>query len=732
MSERDENNTTDSGNNNPLENDNPNNIPEGQNLQPINEPTQEETEEEIILPTVVVTDTKIHEVGPTEVRKKKNPVKKILLLVLLIGIGYIVYSIADIFVSPDRQIQQIYLVPENAAFIIQSNDPINDWQKFSSSPSWQTLKKTKAFEEISRNAEMLDSIVRNNSTLLSLVGKRDLLISIHKTRPRDFDALIILDLQKVSKMDVLKDQIETILKMTGSTVTNRNYKNMNILEMRNPETRDILYLAFVDNHVVLSFTSKLVEAAIDARENPIIGLNPSFIDVEKLVARKGLMQMYINYANIPDFMSIYMGAEDQGMIQTFCNSMEFAGLYFDVHKDRMETKGYTMRKETADPYITALMHSGKHKMKAHEIMSARTAFYTNIGFNNPVTFIKELETAMESTDKEMYQTYVSSRKKIESLFGLSLEENFFSWMSGEFAIAQSEPGLLGQEPELILAIRAKDIKSARKNMEIIEKKIKNRTPIKVKTVNYKDYEVNYVEMKGFFRLFFGGMFDKFEKPYYTYIDDYVVLSNKPSSLLSFVEDYDQKNVLKNLPGFKKAYSHFDSNSTFFLYADIHRFYPQLKKSVNSTTWKELQSDKDILYSFPQWGMQILGDNYSGSIHYVMNYEKYDPQEQIAAVEIESDEADEVMNEDAETEKELMNELERFYVEKFQGNVLRDFYPDGTLKSETEVKDGRRHGRYREYHENGKLKVRGKYSKNQPKGTWKYYTEKGEFERKEKY
>lgn len=117
-------------------------------------------------------------------------------------------------------------------------------------------------------------------------------------------------------------------------------------------------------------------------------------------------------------------------------------------------------------------------------------------------------------------------------------------MSGEFAITQSEPGLLGHDPELILAIRAKSIKDARKNMEFIEKKIKRRTPVKIKTANYKDFEINYVEMKGFFRLFFGKLFDKFEKPYYTYVDDYVVFSNKAASLLSFVEDYEQKNLLK--------------------------------------------------------------------------------------------------------------------------------------------------------------------------------------------
>ena len=79
----------------------------------------------------------------------------------------------------------------------------------------------------------------------------------------------------------------------------------------------------------------------------------------------------------------------------------------------------------------------------------------------------------------------------------------------------------------------------------------------------------------------------------------------------------------------------------------------------------------------------------------------------------------------------MSELKRFYVEKFEGNVLREFYSEGALKSEVEVKEGKRHGRYREYYEDGTLKLRGKYANNKPKGTWKYYTEDGKFERKRK-
>lgn len=664
--------------------------------------------------------------------KKKNTRKIVKRTLAVAGLAlavYVVYSIVYLFISPDRNIQQIYLVPEDAAFIIQSSAPVEDWEKFSGSETWQCLKKAKSFKEVANSVEVLDSVVKSNKILLSLVGERDMLISLHKTRPTDWDFLIVLDMQKASKMDLLKDQVETILVMSGFKVTNRMHNDINILEMRSPDTRDIFYIAFVDNHLVASYTSRLVESAIDSRNKPKIGLDDSFIETEKLVSGKGLVRVFINYAQLPQFMTIYLGGKNE-YVDMFSHSMNFAGLFFNTDDKRIEVKGYTLRKDSVDPYMTALLNSGKHKMKAHEILSGRTALYTNIGFDNPMTFMKELENSLSVHDKQLYDSYQSSRKKIEGLFGISLEENFLSWMDGEFAITQSEPGLLGHEPELILAVRAKNIKDARKNMEYIEKKVKRRTPVKIKTVNYKDFEINYVEMKGFFRLFFGKLFDKFEKPYYTYVDDYVVFSNKAASLLSFVEDYEQKNTLENNAGFKNALWYLKSSSTIFLYADVHKFYQQLKPMMNPATWKEIQSNKEVLYSFPNWSMQIVGDNHSSSLQCVIDYSPYQQHEE--ATTVATDEEDSEMNEeDADTEEQL-GELERFYVEKFEGNVLREFYPEGALKSESEVKEGKRHGRYREYYENGNLKLRGKYSNNKPKGTWKYYTEEGKLERKEKF
>lgn len=102
------------------------------------------------------------------------------------------------------------------------------------------------------------------------------------------------------EMDLLKDQVETVLVMSGFTVTNRMHNGINILEMRDSETRDIFYIAFVDNHLVGSYTSGLVESAIDSRNNPksdstsLLLKRRSWFPVRGLSESLLIMRAYLN------------------------------------------------------------------------------------------------------------------------------------------------------------------------------------------------------------------------------------------------------------------------------------------------------------------------------------------------------------------------------------------------------------------------------------------------------
>ncbi|MDR2914275.1 MAG: DUF3352 domain-containing protein [Tannerella sp.] len=655
---------------------------------------------------------------------KKNRIKRITGLILIFLLAYGCYRFYSFYTTPNRAIQQTYLIPKDAIFIILSDNPVSGWNQFSESEPWKCLRQSPSFADITEKATILDSVLHENRKLMSLVGKRDLMISIHKVRPNFWDFLYIVDLQKISEIELLKEQIQQVYSLLDFKVTYRKYKDIDIIELTSTKTHEILYTAFVDNHYIASYSSKLVQASIDERNNPVIGLDPVFIEANKLIAGKGLFRIYIQYAYLPEILDMYLGKDDV-YLPIISKSMSYAGLKADVNNNKIELNGYTFFSDTINAYVSALFHSGKKEMQAHHILSDRTAFYTNIGFDDPVIFVKELEKALSANHPSEYLTYKSSYEKIESTLGISLADDFLSWMSGEFAFTELEPGLLGQEPEIILAIRTKDPKLAKEKMASIEKKVKKRTPVSIKAVDYKNYMISYVELKGFFALFFGKMFDKFEKPYYTYIDDYMVLSNRPASLLSFVEDYVQKRTLGKDKGFEQVLSQVDKKSTYFIYTNTQKVFPLLKPVLNKKSWEDLNQNKEIVYSFPYATLQITGNQKLITMQACMNYFPYQEELIPDAPEPEDE------NVSVTSEIDEIDELKRFYAEKFQGNVYREFYPEGSLKSECEIHEGRRHGKYHEYYKEGTLKIRGKYSKGQPKGTWIYYSEEGKPEHKVK-
>lgn len=685
-----------------------------------------EEDKNILVPEPTTEDTLpvVEPASDAKTPPKRNwtkPVKRLIGLLVLFLLLYGGYRFTSFYVAPHKAVQQVYLIPKDAIFIIQSASPVANWDQFSKSAPWQCLRQSPSFAEIAQKAGTLDSILHENRRLMSLVGKRDLMISVHKVRNGIWDFLYVIDLQKISEIEALKEQIETVYSLMDYKVTHRQYEGIDIIELTDSKTHEILYTAFVENHYIASYSSKLVEASINERNRPVIGLDPLFIEANKLVADKGLFRVYIQYAYLPLLLEMYMGRDNE-YLPIVSRSMAYAGLSLQITDDKIELNGYTFLNDTVDPYVSALLHAGKKEMKAHKILSDRTAFYTNIGFDDPVTFVSELEKALSDHNPAVYTTYKASYDKIESMFDISLADDFLSWMSGEFAITEMEPGLLGHETEVLLAIRAKDMDLAKEKMAFIEKKIKRRTPVSIKAALYKGYWINYVELKGFFALFFGKMFDKFEKPYYMYMDDYVVFSNRPASLLSLIEDYERKATLKNDPGFKQVLSQVDKKSTYLIYTNTGKFLPLLKPILNTQSWNDLYAHREVAYSFPYAAFQVVGDRKQVGMQIVMNYLPY--QEPI------------IEGADTEDEPEAggtneIDELNRFYAEQFQGNIYREFYPENALKSECEIRDGRRHGKYHEYYPDGSLKIRGKYAKGQPKGTWKYYSPEGLLERKEK-
>jgi len=650
--------------------------------------------------------------------------KLIITFIILLVLGGGLYQLYNIYWKPDNFSRQIYLIPRDAMFIVETEAPVANWKKFSNSAVWQYLQQQEKMKEISDKANTLDSLLRANETLMNLLGKRNLMISAHTTRRGDYDFLFAIDMQKASKVETLKEQLENLFKSMDYTVTTRQFNKCKIMELFDSTDRSTLYLAFIDNHLIASFTGLLVEKSIQEKDDPFIGRDFYFQEVEQKMRGSELCRVYINYKYFNNYLISLMGMSDPNM-KDICESMQYTGLQVNVSDKQLSLKGYTNLKDSTDSYIAALLQSGANKITAQQILSNRTAFFLTMGFDDANLFMDNVENVLKN-DESAYRSFKKSWDKIESYLGIDIRKNFLGWMDGEVVFAQNTPGSLGRQNEFVAVIKMKDKDDAVANLNFIEERIRKKTPVKFKTINYEEYGIHYLEMKGFFRLLFGKMFDKLDKPYYTIIDDYVVFSNSTATLLSMIEDYRLEQTLEQDKEFDRFIDEFNNKSSVFVYANTRKSFPLWKNFVAASTWSSIQSNQNFILCFPQVGFQLTADKTVFDTRIIANFEI--PQVDDEQTDMEVDEEE---NDDSSFEDSLSN-LQLFYIEKMSGNVYTEFYDDGSVKSKTEMKNGIRNGKYKEFYPNQKLKVYGKFKNNKKHKTWYYYNDDESLLKKEKW
>jgi hypothetical protein len=630
------------------------------------------------------------------------------------------------FLTPDKNVNSFYLIPKDAIYVVETNKPIDGWNQFSKSDVWKFLKQQPYFAEIGYNANYLDSLITDNTTLFKLFGSRDLVISAHKTTPKDYDFLFLVNLQKGSKIGFIEETIEQLLKNSGYFVETNEFKNKSIIKAYDRQKHESIYFSVVQNFLICSFSNQLVENSILEVEQPHIGRDEDFLSIYKETAEDGLCKLYVNYRYVDDFMQCY-SAEPDPMVTDLSRILLYSGMKVDIDDEYAELEGYTNLNDTMDSYLNALMLSGKGGITAQKILPARTAIYHSLGFESGLAFYKNLVGVMQKDD-ETWNEFEDNRHSIERYLKIDLERDMLSWVGDEVAYVQNEPSKYTEHlDDIMVVMKANSISYATERLDFISEQVKKRSPAKFRKVDYKNYTIKFLDIKGAFRLFFGKLFSKIEKPYYTIVNDYVVFSNNPRTLVSLIEDYETGNVLGNDDDFTRFANNFNQESSLFSYVASNRAFPLLTAKMDKTTLQSATKNELYFRSFPQVGFQLTEkvDKFFTKVR--LDFKEYKPDttqvyDSLAEAE-----------EDAAAMLDSLDDIQKFLITKFEHNVIRDYYGNSTnVRFEAETKKGELHGRYREFYETGELKIYGRHRKGEKRGVWHYYNKDGTLQKKERY
>ena len=649
--------------------------------------------------------------------------KRILYGFLGLMVLYLCYLAYIFILSPKTNLQSIYLIPKDAVFIIESEQPVESWEKISKGKAWHHLKKNNYFSDLTENIQRVDTVFNDNHKLFEFFDNRSLFISIHMISPKDYGIFYVLDLKRIAKLQLLKTYLNTLLD-DGYVLSKRTYHEHEILEVHDRESKETMYLAFIKNQLVASYTHTLVEASIDQYLEPVLGRNLNFLEVNQKVGHEDLFRMYVQYHYFDDYVKMYSDRPSD-WVQRVSENFLFSGFYFDLDENSTLTaNGYTNISSVNEFYLEALQKSGTAKRSIPEVAPNSTALYISYGFDSFSKFYKNFEMVQQS-DPEQFESYQAGIAKMEKFLKIDVKENFVSWIGDEIAVLQIQSHISKGKNDIALVLKANDAEDAKTNLDFVVEQIRKKTPVKFKAVNYKDYEINFLSIKGFFKMLLGGRFDEFDKPYFTRIDDFVIFSDSPNTLKGIIDKVSEGDILATSEEFKNFDQRFDSESTVFVYSNVPLLFDNMYALADGPTKQKMRKNKDFIICFPQVALQLTPEDDLFESRLVLNYQ--DVEEVKKTVNTSKNATKTIPKTQSSATAEITDSvfnLRPIYPTDLNADSFSKKYANGNIRFEVDLKDGLKHGRYEEFYSDGTRKIRGRFRDDEQVGTWRYYDKEG--------
>lgn len=646
--------------------------------------------------------------------------RSLLFLIITFIISFGLYQVYVFYFDNNDNIQSIYLVPKDAVYIIESQKPINNWDDISKSDIWKHLNTNTYFNTLAKNLNKLDTIFKQKQGVFNRIGNREILISAHVYAPKQYGFLYVVDLQKIAKLNVVKNNLNTIIN-SNYKVSKRHYKEHEITEIYDLKNHETLYISFIKNQMIASYTHTLVEASIDQYSNPEIGRNLNFIEVKKHVGYNDMFRLYFQYDYLDEFVNVFSDTPGD-LTKTLSKSLEFSGFSFDLEKNAIVANGITNTNNQASTYLKALQKSGQGKRTIKNIVPKNTAIYLSFGFKSYEDFYSNFET-IQKENPGQFKSYAEGTSQIESFLKINLKTHFMSWIDDEIALIQLHSNVSDSKKDVALILKTKAIDDAKDNLDFILEQIRKRTPVKFKEVNYNGYAINFMSIKGFFKILLGDLFSNIEKPYFTIIEDFVIFSNEPNTLKSIINAYTNKETLNYFKAFNDFNKRFDNRSSVFAYINTPNLYNTAYDFVDIATKKQLKTNKDYFICFPQIGIQLTPNKNDFKSQLILEYQT--PDKVKSSYTFDDAKPKTVITTPTSLTEENINKdtvfnIPELYPSDLTARVFTKKYSNGNTKFSVELKDGLKHGSYEAYYQNGNLKISGKYRKDKQVGTWKAY------------
>ena len=515
----------------------------------------------------------------------------ILIIISVIIIIFITFGYFSIQKNEKAVIAKaIDAVPLDAAFIIETNNFSSLYEKISQNNISDHIISIKQLSRLKSQLIIIDSIIDNSPTILSIFKKNKIIVSAHSLKNGELNFLIAFNISPKKKEKKLAAQI--ILHTNSDSSKIISYSNKKIFSFQN-KNQETFYYTIAENICLASSSLSLLKSAIrqKASNNPI-SLDLGF--EETAILGKNNIHLFVNYNNLTNYLKSIFSSSMIYKSNNLKNIANWSAFDVFIKGNTLSMIGKTYCHRSANLYLSMFKNSKPQKFDAQEIIPYKTAEFLYLSTNNFANFYSNYEKYISSKNK--HSKYNNLAKKFEQENRLKIIPKILPILDGSILFVNVKFNNSINEYSKYVLLKTKKIDDFH---AIIDKLYKNSPKFEETQLdNSKKIKIYDISTKKFLKILIGELAYFPDLNFFTCYENYIIFGESAKDLKKYRNAIYRKKTLaynSDFVEFKKSLApktniFYYTNNNFSAFSQISTLKPKYQEIYNKNLllFKNLQ------------------------------------------------------------------------------------------------------------------------------------------------
>ncbi len=515
----------------------------------------------------------------------KKVTQIIILVVVLLGfatLGYWVFSAEE----PTKP--AVHSIPGEPSLIIRINDFQNLWSELKETNlMWQELEKIEGFYQWQQQIVWLDSTLQQWPDIIDILDKQSVYLSIYGGDPQDE---LLLTIPVNSEMEWNTVNV-WLIEQFAASMQNSGKGDFYVIAENNGNQ---LFANFDQGIISVSNTQALIENSLGTTSDSIVQSTKTtqFLKLHKTADDHVDANVYLNFSKLNDNVRDQLNSSTTHSFDKFEHYGNWSVLDVSLKPNKLILSGLTGVSNQRS-YLALFQKQKPQSINIDRVLPSSTIYFLQFGVSNFYKYIRDYKLFLDSINH--VQTFTALESELLDNYNFELITETGIWIGNEFGSAKIESG---NQNEPLLLFGISNMRKAREALSRIS--VESAEEI----TNYRDVEIKKLAVNNLFGRMLGSNFHLDGENYYSFISNYLLISNKPENLKVTIDDFLSEQLLYK----QSEYINFSNNisdlSNIVLYVKVGESLMNLQDDLNDELWDIIEENLSSISKFETFGTQI--------------------------------------------------------------------------------------------------------------------------------